>query len=521
MVSQFDQRLKLVATQHANQLQRIHRGIEKEGLRTTTEGLLAQTPHPIGLGSALTHSSITTDYSEALLEFITPVFTTPAAALESLTDIHRYCYSQLDNEIVWAASMPCFIGGEDAIPIARYGSSNVGTLKHVYRVGLAHRYGKMMQTIAGIHYNFSLPEEFWPQYQQSLGEQGSLQDFRTAQYFALIRNFRRYSWLILYLFGASPAVCPSFVRGKKHRLELMDKHTAYAPHGTSLRMGDMGYQNNAQQHLNVCYNTLANYIRTLSAAIHTPHPEYESIGVKVDGQYRQLNSYVLQIENEYYSDIRPKRVSQSGLKPLQELDRNGVQYIEVRNVDINPYLPGGIDLEQIRFLDCFLLYCLLEESPFASEEECDALADNKSAVVNRGREPGLMLARCNQREQSLVDWGMELLAKMENIAALLDEVNSTKDYSTSIAAQREKLRDPSATPSAQILQDLAEQNLSFFEFALQQSLSQGEAFKNQPLAEPKNGDFKQMAQQSLADQANLEASDTLSFDDYLADYLAS
>lgn len=521
MADTLEQRLALISTtDYISQLGQIDRGIEKEGLRTTIDGDLAQTPHPEQLGSALTHPSITTDYSEALLEFITPVFSRAEDAVANLSEIHGFCHSQLQRELIWAASMPCFLGGEDAIPIARYGSSNIGTLKHVYRVGLAYRYGKMMQTIAGIHYNFSLPETFWPNYQQDLGESGHPATFQTAQYFALIRNFRRYSWLILYLFGASPALCPSFLQGRPHRLEQLSSKTLFAPYGTSLRMGDLGYQNSAQQALNVCYNTLDNYITTLGSAIRTPHPAYEVIGVKSDGQYRQLNTNVLQIENEYYSDIRPKRVTPSGKKPLCELSQQGVQYVELRNIDINPFLPAGIDAAQARFLDCFILYCLLQDSPFASDEECTALNQNKALVVNRGREPGLELTRRHGQTQPLAEWGEEIFSRLNEIADLLDRAYGGKYFSAAVAGEREKLADPDATPSARIIDTLREQNISFFEFGLTQSKAHSQYFKAHPPAPQRQEEFKHLATESLSQQRDIEAHDALDFDQFLQQYLA-
>jgi len=516
-----EQRLALISTAaHAPHLGRINRGIEKEGLRTTLSGQLAQTPHPEALGAALTHPSITTDYSEALLEFITPVFDRAELALDNLNEIHAFCYSQLQDELIWATSMPCFLGGEDAIPIARYGRSNVGMLRHVYRVGLAHRYGKMMQTIAGIHYNFSLPESFWSHYQQDLREEGDLVAFQTAQYFALIRNFRRYAWLILYLFGASPALCPSFLQGRAHRLHQLKGKTLYEPYGTSLRMGDLGYQNSAQQALNVCYNTLDSYVATLGQAIHTPHPAYAKIGTKVGGRYRQLNSNVLQIENEYYSDIRPKRVTPSGRKPLAELSQRGVQYVELRNIDINPFVPSGIDADQSRFLDCFALYCLLRESPYESDAESTLLNHNKTLVVNSGRKPGLELIRGDRQRQRLTDWGNEIFEQLYGIGEALDHAHGSRDFTTAINHQREKLETSDATPSARIINTLKDQGISFFEFGLTQSEAHRRYFKAHPPSTEQNMAFRRAATASLHQQQEIEANDQLSFDQFLAQYLA-
>ncbi|MCJ8268303.1 MAG: glutamate--cysteine ligase, partial [Psychrosphaera sp.] len=262
------------------------------------------------------------------------------------------------------AGMPCKLNGDKSIPIAQYGKSNIGQMKQVYRQGLAHRYGRTMQSIAGIHYNFSMPDDFWPHYQELLGAKGDVQAFKSQCYFDLIRNFRRHSWLLIYLFGASPALDNSFVgTNKSHKLDQLGQQTLGLPYATSLRMSDLGYQSKAQENLDISYNNLHSYIQGVEQAMAQPYPDYEKIGIKVNGEYRQLNDNILQIENEYYSEIRPKRVTQPGKTPLSALKSNGVEYIEVRILDTNPYLPVGIDAQQIRFLDAFLLYCLLSDSP--------------------------------------------------------------------------------------------------------------------------------------------------------------
>ena len=119
-------------------------------------------------------------------------------------------YDNLDNEHLLASSMPCGINGDESIPIAEYGSSNIGKMKHVYRQGLAHRYGRTMQAIAGVHFNYSVPEKLWPVLHRLEGSTESLEDYKSSAYFDLIRNFQRRGWLILYLFGASPAICKNF-----------------------------------------------------------------------------------------------------------------------------------------------------------------------------------------------------------------------------------------------------------------------------------------------------------------------
>ena len=185
-------------------------GLEKESLRVSATGGMALTPHPTALGSALTHPDITTDYSEALIEFITPPLPGVADALDYLADLQAYVYHRLDNEILWATSMPCVLSGDHNIPVARYGTSNAGRMKHVYRVGLGNRYGRVMQVIAGVHFNWSFADDLWPAYRLIEGRVCGLRDFRDQRYMAQIRNLQRFGWLIPYLFGASPAVCKSF-----------------------------------------------------------------------------------------------------------------------------------------------------------------------------------------------------------------------------------------------------------------------------------------------------------------------
>lgn len=510
----------LVATGDAKLLTQLGHGIEKEGLRVDSQGRLAQTDHPRALGSTLTHPQITTDYSEALLEFITPVCATPAETLAYLADLHRYTYKHLGDEELWNASMPCNIPSEEAIRIAEYGGSNVGIMKHIYRVGLQHRYGKMMQTIAGIHYNFSLPENFWPVYQQLTKTSGSIDAFRSAGYFNLIRNFRRYSWLLLYLFGASPALSSSFMQGRPNQLEKIGDHTLFMPWATSLRMSDLGYSNKAQSALNICYNHLDTYTASLSDAIRRPHPAYEQLGVKQNGQYNQLNTNLLQIENEYYSDVRPKRVTRSGEKPIQALRERGVEYIEVRSTDIDPLKPLGIDLEQSLFMDSFLITCLICSNEPITDAECEQIAINHQLVVTRGREPGLKLA-CKNGGQSVAERGSDMLDQVRLTAQVMDSIKGGDSYTKAVDAQYAKLEDPDQTPSAQVLNAIRESGASYNEWALQQSRAHREALCATPLSAEREQLFNKMAADSLAEQQAIEAADSQSFDDFLAHYMAS
>jgi len=510
----------LLKSGHIGLLGSLQHGLEKEGLRVDSRGQIAQTDHPKSLGATLTHEQITTDYSEALLEFITPVHSDIDTMLEDLRALHQFSYENLGDEELWNASMPCYIPSEEAIRIAEYGSSNVGQLKHIYRVGLQYRYGKMMQCIAGIHYNFSLPESFWPVWRELKGSSLSDRHFASAGYFALIRNFRRTSWLLLYLFGASPVLGRDFMQGGQHQLKTLGEETLYLPYATSLRMSDLGYSNRAQEGLNVCFNQLSTYAASLQQAIRTVHPPYKALGVKMDGHYRQLNANVLQIENEYYSDIRPKRVTLSGEKPVHALINRGVQYIEVRNTDINPLLPLGIDAEQARFMDAYLLSCLFGNDNHLSDRECSLLNLNKATIVKEGRKPVLRLNQLDG-ETSREQLGTAILDQVDSVAQILDQLHNTKAYTQAVERQRERLADPELTPSAQILNQLRSSGLSYHEWTLQKSREQRQAMLQTGLSQMKREALSQAARDSIEKQQALESSTHEPFDQFLEQYLSN
>ncbi len=492
-----------------------YRGIEKEGLRVKSDTSISQQPHQIELGSALTHPYITTDYSEALLEFITPVKESAKEVLDFLQLAHSFTYQNIDDELIWPASMPGLIEDELDVPIAQYGSSNVGILKHVYRHGLWHRYGRKMQCIAGLHYNFSVSESLWDEL-AALQNTTADKDFISEGYFGLIRNFRRFSWLLLYLFGASPTLDNSFVKGKGHPLEKKDDDSAYLPFATSLRMSGLGYQNNAQEDLFVCFNSLPTYTQTLQEAMKLSIPAYEKIGLEENGQFKQLNSKLLQIENEYYSDIRPKRNSQNGEKPLTALNDHGVEYIEVRCLDLNPFAPLGIDEEQIHFMDLFLSYCLFRPSPKLNESECAEVSDNQKAVVLEGRKAGFSFKQKGQ-SISLKDWANDLFADMAQLAKQLDDKKSVTHYSAALNAMKLRIEQPELTPSAQVLAKMAEHNMSFREFALRQAHDLSHSFKGK-MTEESNQDWMRIAEKSVQNQKDIESKDLVPFTQYLAQY---
>ena len=523
VASTFEQNIAFIASKSGQKLlTELRRGIEKEGLRVDHDGKLAMTPHPEKLGSALTNPWLTTDFSESLFEFITPVFTSIEDTLTYLKNVHTVAYRNMDGENIWAASMPCVLPEDDQIPIAQYGSSNIAKMKTIYRIGLGHRYGRAMQTVAGIHYNFSLPDEYWSTTfadakANNTTAQTELQDYINERYLHLIRNFRRNYWILIYLLGAAPCVDRTFVRGRQHSMQALGKDDLYQPLATSLRMGDLGYQSAAQQSLFVCYNELETYIETLGEAIKIPYPDYEKIGVFKDGEYRQLSTGLLQIENEFYSAIRPKRVTKSGETPLHALSERGIEYVEVRCLDINPFTAIGIDAETIRFLDAFLLYCLTKESGRCDREEFQQFAENQARIVNTGRDPDLLIY-CNKNEIPMRDCANRMLNDISKIAEQLDRAHNTDSYVESVEQQRNKVHDASLTPPARCLTTMEDNNESHIEFIKRQTQQFAEEFAGQALATEVEQALLADAEQSLIKKQELEQDTSINFEDFLAAY---
>jgi glutamate--cysteine ligase len=284
-------------------------------------------------------------------------------------------------------------------------------------------------------------------------------------------------------------------------------------------MSDVGYRNRNQAGLAVSVNSLEEYIRDLSRAISTPHPPYQALGVEVNGEYRQLNANILQIENEYYSFIRPKRVARSGERPTKALLRAGVEYVEVRALDVSAFDPVGVNQNKLRFLEAFLALCLLKDSPPIGDGEQGRLDANHVTVARRGREPGLTLWR-DGREVALQEWARELLDSMAGICEILDRGDAARPYAQALALQAAKIADPALTPSARLLAGLSDGE-SFFDLGLRMSREHKAYFLElYPPNEERLKEFASEAQESLRAQRAIEASDRGTFGEYLQRYFA-
>ena len=264
---------------------------------------------------------------------------------------------------------------------------------------------------------------------------------------------------------------------------------------------------------------LESYGASLQEALTRPYPSYEAIGIREGNGYRQLATSLLQIENEFYGTIRPKRVLRTGERPLHALRERGVEYVEVRLMDLNPFCAVGIAVGTLRFLDVFLLHCLLCDSPPDTPQELDAMARNLLRAAVRGREPGVRLVRGSQ-EVALVEWGGQVLAECEPIAAALDGMNGGTGYGDALQNAAAVLEDSALTPSACVLEAMQQSHDgSYSRFVLAQSLQHRSAIRSLTLDAEVAERFARLAETSLAEQRRIEAADTVPFETFRQRYL--
>lgn len=495
----------------------INRGIEREALRIDLNGSISQKNHPYSLGASLTHKWITTDFAEPLLEFITPIISDINNLLIFLRDIHRYVSRNINDELMWPFSMPCYINNKLDIKIAQYGKSNIGKIKNIYRKGLKNRYGSLMQLIAGVHYNFSLPISFWKQWSGIHNK--DIQDFISNSYLNLIRNYYRFGWMITYLFGASPAICSSFLKEKFLDISLLKniKGALYMPYATSLRLSNLGYRNKLENNIYTSCDKLSNYINAVRNAINTKSIEYSKIGLKNNtGQYLQLNKNILQLENELYIPIRPKRKIKTGETSSEALYRRGIEYVEVRSLDINPFTPIGIDENQILFLDLFLIWCLIGESPKILEEEMICIRKNWDRIILEGRKPGQKIFLGRKKEKPFNQISSKIFYDLISIAEILDKNLINKKYKKVCTELIQFINNPELTYSAKILNTIKKTGIN--ELGLLLAVNYKSSLINEPLEIINEKQFYKDTLHSHVIQKKMESKDVDDFDKFIQDY---
>ena len=484
---------------------KILRGIERESLRVDENGNISQKNHPQNLGSPLTNKDITTDFAEALLELVTPTFESPEELFAYLNLLHKFVYSEIGEEILWNFSMPCAFKNEKEIRIAEYGNSNNGMLKHIYRKGLRLRYGSIMQCVSGIHYNFSLTKDSW-----KILDKNSDQDYINEKYLGAIRNIKRNFWFILEQFGASPLMHKSYLYDREHSLKKYNSNDLFLPYATSLRMSNVGYQSNIQDSLKISYNNLDEFINALIKGIQTPVKKFKDIGMFDNaGIAQQISMGILQIENELYDIVRPKRSGPSGSRPSTLLKTEGIEYLELRGIDINPFIPEGIDINKIKLLDTYIIHSLVSESPYMSDEEIKEIKTNQKTMVSEGRLKNTMLSK-NGDLVSLTELRKIFLSELEQTAKALDEYFD--GYLDSFYSEMSK----SELPSEKILSDMEAEGFEFQNYGLIQSKKIADEFKSSDVSDFSTMTY--MAKTSIENLKNLEESSSMDINKYVELY---
>ena len=489
-------------------------GFEKESLRIANSRI-SKSSHPELLGSALCNKFITTDFSESQLELVTPPFKNNNRSLAFLEDIHHFVSCNLKDEFLWPFSMPTNIDNEKDINISNYGTSNLGLFKRIYRNGLSHRYGRMMQTISGVHYNYSFSDRFW----QKLPLKNLDKDYkeiRSLSYFNMLRNISRVNWLILYLFGASPIITRNLLTKEKQSFQKLDDETYYLKYATSLRMSNFGYYNILGDEFSVSLDSLASYISDIQEATKTPSKSFKSLNKKNNKNNQQINENLLQIDDEFYAVARAKSRVISNQRTTSKLTNGGVDFIELRSLDLNPYSRIGIDQETTNFLEILLSYCFVKQKGYLSDLEKQEISHNDSLVAKQGRYPGLYLQKDGEKIR-LKDLGNQILDELYPIATLLD--NKQNQYTKSLDLMVEKINDPSKTISGRLMDDIFTKNISFIELGATIGEANKDYYINLDQSQNSNWDFlKEEVKSSLNQQHSLEKNERESFEDFLDSY---
>ena len=485
-------------------------GFEKESLRISNSSI-SQKSHPSKLGSALCNNYITTDFSESQLELVTPPFEEKMMGISFLEDIHHFVFNSLDDEILWPLSMPPLISSDQDIKIANYGSSNLGLFKATYRKGLSARYGRMMQTISGLHYNYSLSESIWESRFFDNDDIGT-NHTRSKKYFNMLRNIYRLNWIVIYLFGASPIVPKSFLAKSREPFIELDNEYLYLPNATSLRMSSFGYQNKKRK-LQISLNSIDEYISDLRTATETASSEFQKIKNK---ENNQINDSILQIDDEYYAIARAKSQSKYGLRTTSKLEKGGVDFIELRSLDLDPFSSIGIDEKTVYFLEVFFIYCFIKEGHDIDSNEMKNIDFNDEIVATKGRSPQLKIINDSEKIK-LRDWGNKILDDLLQIAEILDKENS--NYTKAVSLAKYRMNNPNETLSAQVLDGVFNSNKSFLEFGMDLATRNKDYYSNRKQSDTYGKYFFETeAKRSLVEQKKLEINDTRSFKSFLNDY---
>jgi len=510
--------LELLAAAGAEGRTGFNIGLEREALRINSNGELSTNPHPLSLGHSLTNPAITTDYAESQLEFVTKPKPNTKDVLQNLGQIMAYASNKIDGELLWNLSMPAILPAGD-IPIALFGNSNAGVFKHIYRKGLRLRYGDVMQAISGLHFNFSLQETFFDFLYKHLAIKAeSRNNFKTNLYMALTRNLLSSSWLLTYLFGASPAADVSFFTDPSKRLTKAGRCSYMARYATSLRMSQLGYVNSRRCNTGISYNKFDDFLVELRTLTEKKCKIFADLGIHGEAdEYMQLNHNILQIENELYEHIRLKPSNQGSDRLLINLELGGVDYVELRGVDIDPFVSTGMNVSHAEFLKLYLFYCMFSPSPKHARRHIYEYKHNQNKTALMGRRKYLRL----YDEKKPIDLQSFATKKLDEFEQFLNDTGMlNQSAQDTIKIQRQKIADPSLLPSNQIWQSMADQGIDYFEFGLQASRQMKQEFSQTQLPQPFIKKMDKIVKDSIRDFNEIEGAPKSSFSQYVETFFS-
>ena len=490
------------------------------------DGVISAKEHPKSLGHPLTNQYITTDFAEALLELVSPTFSRTDELITWLQFLHGFVATNIgkNDERLWPASMPPILPDPDNFKIAEYGTTHQGQIRNIYRQGLSLRYGRRMQAIAGIHLNLSFTEEFL-QLHREISESD---DNANTIYLNILRNYIRNSWLINFLLGSSPVMDASFFKNETVP-DFLGKHkerSYYHPSSTCLRMGDIGYNNRKHRVLNICFNSIEEYIKTIKGLTKRPEEEYARLGIKnAAGEYRQLNTNLLQIENEYYASIRPKAARSREQKTIDSLAENHTQYLEIRNLDIDPFLPYGVDASRINFMQMFFVYLSLLPSPPIGAEECQYVRQLERQIIMNNLSQDKDFELMGGYILNINDQAEKMLGEMQAVAEILDVAAGKDDYSRAWQHHWNLLNDENSLPAIKQMDFFRRTDMEFVE-GMKKIAEQHHSTYNNLIKQDKYEDhriiFDKEVDRSFAEEEQILAQQKkgdLSLDEFINNYI--
>ncbi|EOU1610070.1 bifunctional glutamate--cysteine ligase GshA/glutathione synthetase GshB [Clostridium perfringens] len=411
-------------------------GLEKENVRVTERGNLALTPHPKAFGDREKNAYIKTDFSESQLEIVTPVCNTLEEVYSFICNLNKVVSLEImkNGEFLWPQSNPPILPREEEIPIAKLSNRE----DELYRENLSYKYGKKKQVISGIHYNFSFKEEFIKLLYKELKVEKDFREFKDDIYLRMARNFQKYHWLLIYLTGASPVFHESYIEEIKEEGEKLGEDSYYIKDDTSLRNSSYGYKNKKDYY--VSYNSIEEYASDIKNLVKDK--EIQSI-------------------KEYYNPIRLKSLGSEDM--LESLLHKGIDYLEVRLLDLDPLSIQGVSKETLYLVHLFMIYTLLKENKEITYKDQEEFFKNHDMVALKGRNEEVVIHE-NGVPVLLKDKGREILSEMDEIVEIL--FSNNEEFKNVIKRALEKINNPHDTISEKLIKDIKEEGYINFHMRL-------------------------------------------------------